>query len=103
MYAEDEGYFAVLAHGAPGSRYGFRLEGHRSLVPDPASRSQPEGPHGLSAIVDPDAYVWSDAAWRGLTATGQVIYELTSARSPPRAHGLRPPRICPDCASWASR
>jgi maltooligosyltrehalose trehalohydrolase len=76
MYAEDEGYFAVLAHGAPGSRYGFRLEGHRSLVPDPASRSQPEGPHGLSAIVDPDAYVWSDAAWRGLTATGQVIYEL---------------------------
>ena len=46
-------------------------------MPDPASRFQPEGPHGPSQVVDPLAYRWADDAWRGPAAVeGQVIYEL---------------------------
>ena len=44
--------------------------------PDPASRWQPEGPHGPSEVVAPDAYEWNDQAWPGVDARGQVLYEL---------------------------
>jgi maltooligosyltrehalose trehalohydrolase len=73
---EDDGYFAGLVRGSVGSRYGFLLEGQPALLPDPASRWQPDGPHGLSAIVDPGAYAWRDEQWRGLATTGQIIYQL---------------------------
>ena len=46
-------------------------------MPDPASRFQPEGPHGPSQVVDPSAYRWADGDWRGpASVDGQVIYEL---------------------------
>jgi maltooligosyltrehalose trehalohydrolase len=76
MIAEADGYFSGFAPSAvPGDRYRYRLDGGDAF-PDPASRSQPEGPHGASAIVDPDAYRWTDAAHRGAARDGQVIYEL---------------------------
>ena len=44
---------------------------------DPASRFQPEGPHGPSQVVDPSAFAWTDRDWRGpASVDGQVIYEL---------------------------
>jgi maltooligosyltrehalose trehalohydrolase len=46
------------------------------VVPDPASRFQPEGPHGLSEVVDPDAFEWQDAGWRGVQLDGRAFYEL---------------------------
>jgi maltooligosyltrehalose trehalohydrolase len=55
--------------------YGYRLDGSPAC-PDPASRFQPAGPHGPSEIVDPGAFAWSDADWRGVTREGQVIYEM---------------------------
>jgi len=58
-----------------GARYRYRIDGGQAF-PDPYSRYQPDGPHGPSEVVDPDAYAWSDAGWRGLTARGLVIYEL---------------------------
>ncbi|HXH25228.1 MAG TPA: hypothetical protein VNI78_08270, partial [Vicinamibacterales bacterium] len=58
----------------PGDRSSYRVDGE--LVPDPASRFQPEGPVGPSEIVDPDAFVWQAASWRGAQLEGQVIYEL---------------------------
>jgi maltooligosyltrehalose trehalohydrolase len=58
-----------------GDRYWYRIDGER-LRPDPVSRWQPDGPHGPSAIVDPAAYRWTDEGWRGVPATGQVLYEL---------------------------
>ena len=58
-----------------GTRYRYRVDG-RWGYPDPYSRSQPEGPHGPSEIVDPAAYAWHDGRWLGLTASGLVIYEL---------------------------
>src|SRR5205823_393196 len=44
--------------------------------PDPASRFQPEGPHGPSQIVNPLLYSWKDEAWKGVRLEGQVIYEM---------------------------
>ena len=44
--------------------------------PDPASRFQPEGPHGPSQIIDPSRFAWTDGAWRGCELEGQIVYEL---------------------------
>ena len=71
---EKEGYFsAVVPHVKAGATYQFRLEGESNLFPDPASRFQPEGPHGPSMVVDPAAFQWNDAAWKGVQREGQVI------------------------------
>lgn len=64
----------IVAQAEIGSRYRFRLD-QRGPFPDPASRSQPEGPHGPSEVVD-DTFAWSDPDWRGLTLDGQVLYEM---------------------------
>ena len=47
-----------------------------NFYPDPASRFQPDGPHGPSCIVDPTKFRWSDAEWPGLKLKGQIIYEM---------------------------
>lgn len=59
-----------------GERYRLRLDGTAPDVPDPASRFQPDGPGGPSEIIDPSAFAWTDARWRGVELRGQVIYEL---------------------------
>lgn len=71
---EPGGYHAAIVDAAPGDRYGFRI-GDR-VLPDPASRFQPEGPHGLSALVDPAAFEWTDASWPGVKLRGQFLYEM---------------------------
>ncbi len=60
----------------PGSRYGFRLDGDERLYPDPASRFQPKGPHGMSELVDPARFDWNDSGFPGLGPRGLVLYEL---------------------------
>jgi maltooligosyltrehalose trehalohydrolase len=73
---EGGGYFSGLAEGiGAGALYRLRLDGVK-LVPDPASRFQPEGPHGPSEIVDPSTFRWTDPSWKGVTLKGQVVYEL---------------------------
>src|SRR5262249_16300728 len=47
-----------------------------SRVPDPASRYQPDDVHGPSEVIDPAAYKWEDAEWRGRPWEEAVIYEL---------------------------
>ncbi|MBV8201908.1 MAG: malto-oligosyltrehalose trehalohydrolase [Acidobacteria bacterium] len=74
--AGGAGYFSgFTAAAGAGDLYRFRLDGGDAF-PDPASRFQPEGPHGPSRVVDPGAYRWRDAGWRGAVRQGQVIYEL---------------------------
>ena len=73
---DADGMFAGTVPGVcPGARYWFRLDGG-NLRPDPASRSQPDGPHGASAVVDPSAFRWTDAGWKGVEPRGQVLYEM---------------------------
>jgi maltooligosyltrehalose trehalohydrolase len=73
---EVEGYFSRLVEGAgSGARYRYRLDGAESY-PDPASRSQPEGVHGPSEVVDPREYSWRDEAWSGVALGELVVYEL---------------------------
>jgi maltooligosyltrehalose trehalohydrolase len=73
---EPSGHFSGLVEGvAPGVRYWYRLDGER-LRPDPVSRFQPPGPHGPSEIVDPSRFRWTDAAWRGPSRDGRVLYEM---------------------------
>jgi maltooligosyltrehalose trehalohydrolase len=77
LTTSDDGYFTGLArNAAAGTLYRYRLDGDERLLPDPASRFQPEGPHGPSRIVDPEAFAWTDADWRGLALPGQIFYEL---------------------------
>lgn len=54
----------------------YRLLLDHGAFPDPASRFQPQGPHGPSQIVDATTFIWSDAGWKGATRHGQVIYEI---------------------------
>jgi maltooligosyltrehalose trehalohydrolase len=73
----SDGYFAgVATEAGVGTRYRFRLDDGDALLPDPASRFQPDGVHGPSQVVDARAFAWGDASWRGVELRGQVIYEL---------------------------
>jgi maltooligosyltrehalose trehalohydrolase len=73
---EPHGYFSgVVAEAWAGTLYRYRLDGS-DLLPDPASRFQPYGPHGPSQVIDPNEFSWTDQAWRGKGMRGQVIYEM---------------------------
>lgn len=76
MARDDEGWHRLEVAGArPGDSYCFRLpDGLR--VPDPASRFNPEDVHGASRVVDPQAYAWQHADWRGRPWEEAVLYEL---------------------------
>jgi maltooligosyltrehalose trehalohydrolase len=76
MQRLPDGYFTVtLSDAGPGTLYRFRVDG-RGRFPDPASRFQPQGVHGPSQVVDASAFTWTDAAWRGTTLEGTVLYEV---------------------------
>jgi maltooligosyltrehalose trehalohydrolase len=76
LLAQAGGYYGGCVPGVQaGDRYRLRLDGEDQLYPDPASRYQPEGPHGVSEVVNPDSFEWHDQGWPGRTLKGQVIYE----------------------------
>jgi maltooligosyltrehalose trehalohydrolase len=74
---EPHGYFSGLVAGiGAGARYLYRLAGEDRLLPDPASRFQPDGPMGPSQVVDPAAFAWTDADWPGVGGKRHVVYEM---------------------------
>ena len=74
LEAEGDGYFSgFVKTAAAGQLYKYKLD-HGSF-PDPASRFQPEGPHGPSQIIDPSTFRWTDSQWKGVPEA-QVIYEM---------------------------
>jgi maltooligosyltrehalose trehalohydrolase len=72
---EVDGYHhGALERAQVGERYFYRIDGTKER-PDPASRWQPAGVHGPSALVDP-AFEWNDGQWCGLALHDYIIYEL---------------------------
>lgn len=70
------GFLETVVPGvAAGADYFYRLDGERDRA-DPVSRHQPAGVHGPSRVVDPTAFRWSDADWRGIETPDLLIYEL---------------------------
>jgi maltooligosyltrehalose trehalohydrolase len=70
----DGEYFERVVPAAAGDRYWYWLD---STVrrPDPVSRSQPEGVHGPSQVIDP-TFAWNDQAWQGIALEEYLLYEL---------------------------
>ncbi|MFE0253834.1 malto-oligosyltrehalose trehalohydrolase [Streptomyces sp. NPDC059010] len=68
------GWWCGEADARDGTRYGFALD-DGPVLPDPRSRRQPDGPDGLSAVVDHAPYEWR-TEWAGLPLPGSVLYEL---------------------------
>ncbi len=90
MQALGEGWHEVVLGVHPGTRYRFELE-DGLLVPDPASRFQPEDCHGPLGSWTPTAMVWRDTDWRGRPWHEAILYEtacrhLHRGRDLPRGH-----------------
>ena len=76
MTREEGGWWHLSTDKvAVGSGYGFRIDGG-AVVPDPAARAQMSDVHGLSKLVDPEAFEWSSADWKGRPWRETVFYEL---------------------------
>ena len=76
LQAGEGGLFAGdVPEAKAGTDYRYRLDGGEPR-PDPVSRWQPAGVHGPSRVVDPSAFRWTDARWKGLEMADYVIYEL---------------------------
>jgi maltooligosyltrehalose trehalohydrolase len=68
------GWWTGEAEARDGTRYGFAVD-EGPVLPDPRSYRQPDGPDGLSAVVDHERYAWR-ADWAGRGLPGAVLYEL---------------------------
>lgn len=76
MKPEGDGYFGAFLKGVGrGARYIFVLDGDTER-PDPASRSQPEGVHGPSEVIDNGAFPWDEGGWGGIPLKEYIIYEI---------------------------
>jgi maltooligosyltrehalose trehalohydrolase len=74
---DGEGYHSAYSpQASAGTLYHYELDHDPTRYPDPASRFQPDGPHGPSQVIDPGAFAWTDRDWSGATREGQIIYEL---------------------------
>jgi len=100
MTAEEHGYFSALVRD-PGRPvlYRFRPSGKEVLLPDPAARFQPEGPHGPSEVIDPMPFAWTDQSWRGPDLLGQIIYEMHVGTFTPEGTWLSAARQLPELAA----
>lgn len=75
MQRQAGGYHHLIARDLkPGALYMYKL-GPNLERPDPASRYQPRGVHGPSAVTADD-FNWTDGGWPGLDLEDYVIYEL---------------------------
>ncbi|CAE6701450.1 malto-oligosyltrehalose trehalohydrolase [Xanthomonas arboricola] len=75
LQAAQDGFFSAVIACAADARYRYSVDGGEP-VPDPASRWQPEGVHGPSAVQRSDGYAWQNSQWQGRPWDEAVIYEL---------------------------
>jgi maltooligosyltrehalose trehalohydrolase len=71
----DEDWWLSDVPWAAGLDYGYLVDG-KGPYPDPRSRRQPDGVHGLSRTDDPSAFAWHDSHWAGIPLDQAEIYEL---------------------------
>src|ERR1700678_3005215 len=75
MKPEAGGWWTGSAQA--GADYGFVVNGAGGeVLPDPRSRWQPNGVHGLSRAVDFSRFEWSDGRWQAPPFSSAVVYEL---------------------------
>ncbi|MFN4119404.1 malto-oligosyltrehalose trehalohydrolase [Acidovorax sp.] len=80
----EQGWWqASAADASAGTPYRWVIDG-KLAVPDPASRSNPWGPHEPSVLTDPGAYAWRTRGWRGRPWNELVFYELHVGSFTPR-------------------
>ena len=74
---QGDGWFALEnADAVVGQGYQWRIDDGDQLLPDPASRYNPKGPHAPSQLIDPRAFEWDDDGWIGRPWNESVFYEL---------------------------
>ncbi len=76
MKHDEFGYYEVITDSVQaGGCYKYLLNG-KDHYPDPASRHQPYGVHGVSQIISPKDFLWEDGSWHNIPFTDYIIYEL---------------------------
>jgi maltooligosyltrehalose trehalohydrolase len=76
LVRDDRDVFSATIPGVrAGDDYAYRIDGGAER-PDPVSRWQPYGVHGASRVVDPNAFAWTDGAWKGIEMADFAIYEI---------------------------
>ena len=66
---EADGYCSAFsAEAGPGTRYWYRIDGE--LLPDPGSRSQPDGPFAASQVIDSRTFTWASPPSEGVSMRG---------------------------------
>lgn len=72
----EKGYWTLETDQLkPFDAYKFLLDGTKEL-PDPASRSQPDGVHGQSQALDLNGFKWGVNNWQNTPLANYIIYEL---------------------------
>ncbi|QTD94293.1 DUF3459 domain-containing protein [Burkholderia anthina] len=75
MAAAGPNWFEVFVECGAGARYRYRLDEAVS-IPDPASRSQPDGLNGASEVIDPRAFMWRNTFWHGRPWEDIALYAI---------------------------
>ena len=74
MVAEPRGYHAATVDlPAVGQRYSYIIDGEPAR-PDPASRHQPEGVGGPSAVFWPEDHSWDEGEWTGVADRRDLVF-----------------------------
>ena len=73
----ERGYWsAEVKDACAGSDYGFLLDDDSTPYPDPRSRWQANGVHGLSRVLDQHQFRWTDDGFRAKPLSSAILYEM---------------------------
>ena len=76
MENREQGWYHLHTEDAcPGALYRYQVN-RELLVPDPASRYQPEDVHGPSEVLSATDFDWDDRAWKGRPWEETILYEI---------------------------
>ena len=75
MVKDRQGYWELKVALEAGTKYKYRIDGGQS-VPDPASRSQPDGVHGPSVLTDKLSSERDDEDWSPPALGDLIMYEI---------------------------